>query len=221
MKKLIAALASVLSVSALFSGSSADAQVRLQPGATLGTAITVGCGSSGGSQDVAKHVILKNDTGKPIPAGKTLSWKASDGDSGSVKLSAELAPGGTVSAQGKLPGNAYTCSAFFFTHPDLAPASAQLASSTSVSVTMQNRDAFVGAGASVTQVSVYSCGGSLLQTVDLAPMALGAGESKALVVPIKAVSGKVFVRVMADNGKQVVESNEQNNLLDTMNSCLK
>ena len=220
MKKIVAALASLVAASALFSGSPADAQILVGPIALIGTPVSVTCANPGSSQDVAKTVILKNDFSKPIPAGKTLSWKASDGDSGSVKLTSDLAPGATLKVQGKMPGNAYTCSAFFFSQADLAPSQAQLASASSVALTVQNRDGFVGTGASVTRLTVHSCGGSLLQTVDL-PMTLAGGESKSMTVPIKPVSGKVFVRVMADNGKQVAESNEQNNLLDTMNACLK
>jgi len=221
MKKLALALAALVSSVALFAGPRAEAQIAIVPGWTFGTSISVSCMNSGSSQDVAKTPYLKNETGKTIPAGKTISWKASDGDSGSVKLAADLAPGATVKLQGTKPGNVYSCSAFFFTNPDLVPVKAQLASSSSVAISIINKDAFVGAGSSVAHVEVYSCSGTLLASADTAAFSMAAGETKSFTLPIKAVSGKTYLKVFADNGKKILESNESNNVLDTMNACIQ
>lgn len=222
MNKLALALAALVSSVAVFAGPRAEAQISVIPNLTLGTSVAVGCANSGGSQDVAKTPYLKNDTGKTIPAGKTVFWKASDGDSGSIKLAADLPAGGSIKLQGKKPGNVYSCSANFFTSPDLVPTKAQLASSSSVSIAITNKDAFVGAGSSVARVEVYSCSGSLLASATSPTFAMAAGETKAFSLTLdKPVSGKTYVKVIADNGKQVIESNETNNSLDTMNACIQ
>jgi hypothetical protein len=74
-------------------------------------AIILKCRNYGGQQDVAKNPDIINTTRQTIPAGKTLYWKSSDGDSGSVQLDHALAPNGKVGVYGKA-GQSYTCSAW-------------------------------------------------------------------------------------------------------------
>jgi len=69
------------------------------------------CRNYGGQQDVAKDPDIINSTRKTIPAGKTLYWKSSDGDGGSIVLDHALAPGGKIGVNGK-PGQSYTCTAW-------------------------------------------------------------------------------------------------------------
>jgi len=224
MNKLTIALAALVSSVSIFGGSRADAQIVMAPitGLSLGTSIPVGCVNSGGSQDVLKTPSIKNDTGKTIPAGKTISWKSSDGDHGTVKLSADLAPGASLKVQGTKPGNAYSCSGFFFASPDLAPTKGLYSpSAATVSISIANRDAFVGAASSVARVELYSCSGTLLGTTKSAPFTLGAGETKSFTLTMPSKTGKTYLKVFADDAKQVAESNEQNNILDTMNACLQ
>lgn len=73
--------------------------------------IALQCKNNGGQQDVAKNPDIINSTTKTIPSGKTLYWKASDGDKGSVVLDHALAPGGKVRVMGT-PGQTYNCSAW-------------------------------------------------------------------------------------------------------------
>ena|ERR1700752_423731 len=75
------------------------------------TPVMLQCRNYGGQQDVAKNPDIINSTQQIIPSGKTLYWKSSDGDSGSVKLSKALAPGGKVGVNGK-PGQSYSCTAW-------------------------------------------------------------------------------------------------------------
>jgi hypothetical protein len=69
------------------------------------------CRNYGGQQDVSKNPDIINSTGKTIPSGKTLYWKSTDGDNGSVVLDKALAPGGKVGVNGKA-GQSYTCTAW-------------------------------------------------------------------------------------------------------------
>ena len=222
MNKLTVALAALVSSIALFAGPRAEAQIAMVPVVSLGTSIPVSCVNSGSSQEIAKTPSLKNDTGKTIPAGKTISWKASDGDYGSLKLAADLPAGGTVKLQGKKPGNVYTCSAFFFASPDLQPTKGMYSPSTStVAISITNKDAFVGAGSSVARVELYSCSGTLLGSNKTPAFSLVAGETKSFTLTIPGSAAKTYLKVVADNDKQVAESVESNNILDTMNSCIQ
>lgn len=69
------------------------------------------CRNYGGQQDVAKNPDIINSTQQTIPKGKTLYWKSTDGDSGSVVLAKALAPNGKVGVTGKA-GQSYSCSAW-------------------------------------------------------------------------------------------------------------
>jgi hypothetical protein len=74
-------------------------------------AVILQCRNYGGQQDVAKNPDIINSTKQTIPSGKTLFWKSTDGDSGSIVLDHSLAPGGKVGVNGK-PGQSYTCTAW-------------------------------------------------------------------------------------------------------------
>ena len=107
--------AAVLAVAALTmvsAGLVASAQIGTPAGKSGREAgVILKCRNYGGQQDVAKNPDIINSTQKSLPAGKTLYWKSTDGDSGSVVLSKALAPGGKVGVTGK-PGQSYTCSAW-------------------------------------------------------------------------------------------------------------
>ena len=80
-------------------------------GSSRTAAIILQCHNYGGQQDVAKNPDIINSTQQTIPKGKTLYWKSTDGDSGSVVLDKALAPGGKVGVNGK-PGQSYSCTAW-------------------------------------------------------------------------------------------------------------
>ncbi len=50
---------------------------------------------------------------------------------------------------------------------------------------------------------------------------LAAGETKSFTLTIPGSAAKTYLKVVADNDKQVAESVESNNILDTMNSCIQ
>ena len=78
---------------------------------TRTAAVILQCRNYGGQQDVSKNPDIINSTLNTIPSGKTLYWKSSDGDSGSVKLSKALPSGGKVGVTGKA-GQSYSCTAW-------------------------------------------------------------------------------------------------------------
>jgi hypothetical protein len=185
----------------------------------LGTSIALGCANGGSHQDVAKTPILKNTTAAAIGKGRTLYWKSSDSDYGSVKLEADLAPGATVQGLGH-PGNSYTCTSSFVTSADLIVKKAQFATLTSATIEVQNIDSWVDAPPSITRVEVVSCSGPVLATIDVPAMPLAKGQLKSVTVPFSVPGGKKYLRVRADATKAVIERNEANNLMDDMNSCI-
>jgi subtilase family serine protease len=215
-------VAGALALGIVATPKKAEADLVRAPLITLGTSIALSCSNPGSHQDVAKTPILKNITTAPIKAGQTVHWKASDGDYGSMKLQADLAPGASISTIGK-PGQSYTCTSNFFTSADLTVQSAQFTYGfAGANVTVQNLDSWVDAPPSIVRVEVVSCnGGAVLASADSSAVALAKGQSKTLSVPFaSAPSGRKYLRVRADANKQVIERNEANNLLDDYNSCL-
>src|SRR5262245_43056846 len=98
MNRILAAALAAVSL-AVIPGADANAQVRVDTSTPmqlttvpLQLAPPVTCKNPGSSQDVAKTPSLVNTGLYAIPAGKTLFWKSSDGDSGEIKLLAPLAP---------------------------------------------------------------------------------------------------------------------------------
>jgi hypothetical protein len=75
--------------------------------------IMLGCKNPGSHQDVAKTPTITNSTSQTLAAGKKVYWSASDGDKGTVALSAALQPNKTVQAMGTA-GNGYSCQAWTF-----------------------------------------------------------------------------------------------------------
>jgi hypothetical protein len=185
------------------------------------TFVSIACQNPGSSQDVAKTPVLKNTALTTLYKGQKLSWSSSDGDMGQVILEADLAPGATVKAMGK-PGNAYTCQSSYMPRPDLKIRLAKLVTTSQASVEVQNADPYVGASASAVFFEVRSCNtNAVLASSKSSTVALAKGEVKALTFTFaNPVSGKTYLRAVADTDKVVSESNELNNLWNSQNSCL-
>ena len=111
MKKRIGFLAASIALVALTAtGLALNARAQMVSN-RAGAAIILKCRNYGGQQDVSKNPDIINTTTKTIPSGKTLYWKSTDGDAGSVVLDHALAPNGKVGVNGK-PGQSYSCSAW-------------------------------------------------------------------------------------------------------------
>lgn len=223
MKKLISLSFVAAAAAVIAPAPRAEAQIAVAPNlgtlSIAGVPISVACKNPGSSQDVAKTPVLTNTTSYAIAKGKTIMWKSSDGDSGSLKLDADLAPGASVKAMGKA-GNAYTCSGTYLAYPDLTVASATTSSSGYV-VKVQNLDKHAYAGASAVKVEFLSCSTNLPIGSGQASLA-GVSAGGAATVTVAATKpGKSYIRVTADSGKQVVEGNETNNAwTESMNACI-
>ena len=68
------------------------------------------CRNPGSHQDVAKTPIIKNTSGKTIPAGEKMSWSSSDGDYRQIDVQQNLAPDMEIQGLGSA-GNSYSCAA--------------------------------------------------------------------------------------------------------------
>lgn len=189
------------------------------PRLVFATSVALTCQNPGSHQDVAKSPVIKNSTTATLKAGQTINWKSSDGDSGSIKLSADLPPGGSITGLGK-PGNAYSCTSAFYTNPDLTVGYAKFTSSSEVEIQVKNLDPWVGAGSSVVKLEVVSCSGQVLKTIESSAMTLAKGESKTFKLSASSAPSS-YLRVKADSKQQVLEKNETNNTMDGMNSCIK
>lgn len=200
--------------------ANADAQIVIVPGWSLGTAVPITCKNPGSSQDVVKTPYLVNSTTATMKKGQSVSWATSDGERGTHTLAADLPPGGQIKLQGSKPGNAYTCNASFFSKADLTVAKAAWASPSAIAVSFTNKDPWVGAGSSVARVEIVSCSGSVLKSMEQTTPAFGPGETKTLSISATMPAGKHYLRVIADNGKVISESNESNNVWDAINSCV-
>lgn len=104
-------VATVMAVVLVAGAGLIAAQSNISPDGTRTAAVILTCHNYGGQQDVAKNPDIINSTKKPLPAGKTLYWKSTDGDSGSVVLDHALPVGGKIKVNGK-PGQSYKCSAW-------------------------------------------------------------------------------------------------------------
>ncbi len=225
MKKLLSLLAPIAVASAVVSPApSAEAQIivaaPLTPISGL-VSVAVGCKNPGSSQDVAKTPILTNTSSSAIPKGRTLSWKSSDGDKGSLTLAADLAPGASIRVQGTA-GNAYTCSASFIASPDLTIQQPSWNATKGLSVKVANLDKHASAKASTVRVELRSCaGGALLSSAEVQAPSLAAGGITSVYVPVNPPSTKFYLRIAADAKKVIAESNETNNVFDAYQSCIK
>lgn len=186
---------------------------------TLGTSVALGCANPGSHQDVGKTPVITNTTGAPLKAGMNLQWSSSDGDKGSIKLAADLAPGASVKGLGTA-GQAYSCTSAFFSNPDLVVKNVHWTTAANVAIDVANLDPWVAAGSSVTHFELVACSGQVLKTFDAAPMTLAKGEVKTINVAANMLQGKTYFRAKADAKSQVLERNETNNAFDSMNSCL-
>ncbi len=196
-------------------------EVRLLPGPLTISAVYIGCANPGSSQDVGKTPSLKNTTTSAIPKGLTIKWSSSDGDSGSVTLAADLAPGATVKGLGKA-GNSYTCSANFTSKPDLMVKKVAWANSSNVAVDVSNVDVWMGASTSNVQLQLVSCnGGGILATTTKSVAALAKASTATISFAATLPTQKYYFRAKADSTSIVNERNETNNLWDGFNSsCL-
>jgi hypothetical protein len=182
--------------------------------------VALGCSNPGSQQDIAKTPVIKNTTAAPIPRGKSLTWKSSDGDTGSVTLAQDLAPGDSISGAGK-PAPAYTCTARFYAGlPDLVVVRANFTSG--VTVTVKNTNPWVDASPSSVRFELLKCSdnGTLLSS-RAGPLPIAAGTTQKFSTSSKKPKGsRSHWRVTIDIDRRVAESNESNNVWANRSICV-
>jgi hypothetical protein len=224
--KRIFGLALAAASFAIIPSAGAQERVQLSGGLVTGpillleTPVAIACKNPGSSQDVAKTPWLTNNTAAKIPAGKTVFFKASDGDSGSQKLAADLLPGASVKMMGAKAGQVYTCTGSFNSQADLVVSKASMGMAAAM-VDIANQNPWVDASANPVRIDIINCSGNTIQkTVYSTPLAVPHASVRTVTIPVTSV-GRTYFKVYADGKGMVAETNEGNNVYtSSLNSCL-
>ncbi len=215
MKPIVVATALFTGSVALLGAAGAGAQ-KLK----LGKQIALPCANPGSHQDVAKTPTITNDSVATIPKGKVIEWTASDGDSGKLTLEKDLPKRGTVQVSGQA-GQSYTCTAKFDAGVADLVAKAPAFTATGLTLQIANSNAFVGAAGAAVRVEYRSCAShTAIVAKDVGPIDVAGGSTVGLPVVITKPAGS-YVWVKVDSTQKVLESNEQNNVHDDVDACVK
>jgi hypothetical protein len=213
----------VLSVSLL---SSARSQVPPpdgppRPRRDSGGWVELDCSNPGTQQDTAKTPSIRNTSAAAIPRGRSVLWRASDGDHGGVTLGQDLLPGDSVRGTGKPARVLYTCSASFHAGmPDLVVAEANVEAAPSAVI--QNANPWLDAGAPRVRFELLRCSDdTVLAVKNAGPLPVAAGAKQTFTAEIKKPwkSPPAYFRISADFDRRVAESNEKNNVWSNASAC--
>ena len=222
----LAELVKLAALGALLSTGVAGAQMprprsRPAPNPDAGGWVTLACSNPGSQQDTAKTPVIQNTTAAPIPSGRSLLWKASDGDHGGVTLGQDLAPGDTVRGTGKPARTVYACSASFYAGlPDLVVSGVNL--ERIPRAVIRNTNAWIGAEAVRVRFESLRCADdSVLAVKNAGPSVVAAGGqqtfSGVIIKPWR--SPPSYWRITVDFDRRVAESNEGNNVWSSSADC--
>lgn len=190
------------------------AQLKINPNTvSLLLSVPLGCAGPGSSDVTHRNHKITNTTSATMSKGMKVSWKSSDGGSGSLTLSSPLAPGASVSVIESGQTNGYTCTASFMPgDADLAVTSVKWSSPTTAVVTIHNANPWVDAGASVVRVQSLKCFSTPVASVDANVPALAKGASTTVTVNI-AQSNADYLQATANATSTVPETNKANNVM--------
>jgi hypothetical protein len=184
------------------------------------TRIPLSCKNPGTKQDPRKTPRIVNTSGATLKVGQTIFWNATDGDSGSITLTSDVAAGATVDGSG-IAGHSYDCIAHFFSTADLVAKSATWTSADEALVTLGNLDTWVDAPPSVARVETVACqSGQVLATYETSAFSMKKGSTSTLKVPVKRVAD-AYLRLTVDAKGQVPENDEGNNVFYDRGSTCK
>lgn len=203
-----------LSVS-LVSNAAADNTPTLQQvqQVQLQAEIPLACSGSGASDVRSENHSIKNTLSKSIPKGFVLRWRSSTGKSGTVQLTADLAPGQSIDVIQPGSTNAYTCTAGFFPgNADLFVKSVKWTSATTAQVEIGNTNPFEGASSSLLKVQSIFCPAETVQTVSVTVPAIDKGGSKTVDLQIAKGTNVDYLLATANATSSVPESNKSNNI---------
>ena len=196
---------------------------RIRPGSNpdIGGWVTLACKNPGSQQDAAKTPVILNTSSAPIPRGRSVLWKASDGDHGGVTLGQDLAPGDSVKGTGKPARVVYTCSATFHAGvPDLIVQGVNL--ERVPRATIRNTNPWIdAAGVRAAFEAIRCTDDSVLALKHVGPLVVSAGGTQTFTAPISKPwkSPPSYWRITVDFDKRIAESNEQNNVWSNPTEC--
>jgi len=179
------------------------------------------CSNPGTQQDTVKTPSIRNTTAAAIPRGRSVLWKASDGDHGGVTLGQDLPPGDSVRGTGKAARGVYTCTATFHAGmPDLVVVEANVDAAPNAVV--QNTNPWLDAGTTRVRFELLRCSDdTLLAAKNAGPLQVAAGAKQTFSAdvskPLK--SPPAYFRISADFDRRVAESNEKNNIWSNRSAC--
>jgi hypothetical protein len=183
--------------------------------------VNLDCSNPGTQQDTAKTPSIRNTTAAAIPRGRSVLWKASDGDHGGVTLGQDLSPGDSVRGTGKPARGVYTCSASFHAGmPDLVVLEASVDAAPSAVV--QNTNPWLDAGATRARFELLRCSDdNVLAAKNVGPLQVAAGGKQTFTADIAKPwkSPPAYFRISADFDRRVTESNERNNVWSNRSAC--
>jgi hypothetical protein len=195
--------------------------VRPEPDRDRGGWVALACSNPGSQQDAAKTPVVQNTTAAPIPRGRSLLWRSSDGDHGGVTLGQDLLPGDSVKGTGKPARILYTCSASFYAGlPDLVVHSVNV--ERVPRAVIQNTNAWIDAEAVRVRLESLRCADDrVLAMKNVGPLVVPAGgkQTFSALVTKPWKSPPVYWRITVDFDRRVAESNEQNNVWSSRTEC--
>ncbi len=169
-------------------------------------------------QSVNKWPIVTNSLGYTVPAGNTLEWKSSDGDSGSYPLGGPMHPGATYGGIKGKAGKTYTCTATMTVQgankPDLTvkvrsvtPVSGIAADKIELDVTNLGHADVASAKVAITP---SDCFGGVLPIASTT-VSLKMAETKTVTLTASSAPILLKLNVAIDADKVLDESDEGNN----------
>jgi hypothetical protein len=178
--------------------------------ASNGKDVSIGCGGSGSSDVKSVGHSMTNNTGHIIPKGTVLHWNTSSKLSGSLALTADLAPG--AAAEVIKPGqtNGYTCTAHFFAGPaDFAVKSIAWATNGAV-ITVENVNPWTDGEPAIAKIASFKCFAEPVSQVLIPIPAIPAGKSVAVFATLAKGTAN-YVTGTANYDGKTIESNKSNN----------
>ena len=172
------------------------------------------------------NTSIKNPTSATIPKGTTvkmkLKWADGKIEDKSYTLVSNLAPGAQTPTSHGTERIDYTCTAGFNAGPpDLEPKGVIKTSTGSIYAKVTNNNKWIKARSFTVRMALKDCSShNVLKSQVAGPYSLAGGKSGYFKLPFTPGS-KQYVEIIADYGKQVLESNETNNTKSYfINNCI-
>lgn len=191
--------------------NTAVAQQQSQLGVLL-LNIPVGCSGSGSSDVASRKHSMTNTTGHTIPKGTSLHWVASNKGSGSLVLTSDLAPNGSVDVYQPGQTNGYTCTASFIPpNADLVLKSVAWSSDTTATVVIHNTSPWRDVPATTLRLQRMKCFSTQVSAQDAPTAAIAKGSTVTVTVSASR-AGADYLQATANATSSPPEPNTANNV---------